>query len=123
MKKVILDTNVVVDLVEFKVDLFREMERILDFPYQVCVVQGTITELEQIIKTQRLRFQRAARLGLALLKAKNVKILPGKGKVDDVLADYSQRGALILTQDWGLKTRLKKPFLTIRQRKKVAMIS
>lgn len=123
MKKVILDTNVVVDMVEFKVDIFREMERILDFPYQVCVVQGTIAELEQIIKTQRLRFQRAARLGLALLKAKNVKILPGKGKVDDVLAEYSQRGALILTQDWGLKTRLQKPFLTIRQRRKVVMVS
>ncbi len=123
MKKVILDTNAVMDLVDFKIDLFSELERVLYFSYQVCVVEGTMKELEEIIKNQRLRFQKAARLGLALLKAKKVKVLPGKGKVDDVLTDYSHQGALILTQDRELKKRLTKPFLTIRQKKSVVMVN
>ena len=123
MKKVILDTNAVMEMVEFKIDLFRELERILDIPYQVGVVEGTIKELEEIIKNQRLRFSRAAKMGLALLKAKKVQVLTGKGKVDDVLAQYSQDGALILTQDRELKKRLQKPFLTIRQKKVVEMVT
>ena len=122
MKKVILDTNAVMEMVEFKIDLFRELERILDIPYQVGVVEGTIKELEEIIKNQRLRFSRAAKMGIALLKAKKVNVLSGKGKVDDVLVEYSHQGALVLTQDKELKKRLTRPFLTIRQKKTVVMI-
>lgn len=122
MKKVILDTNAVMDMVDFKIDIFAELERVLDFSYQVCVVEGTMEELEDILKGQRLRFARAAKMGMAILKSKNVKVLPGKGKVDDILTDYSHQGALILTQDRELKRRLSKPFLTIRQKKVVVMV-
>lgn len=123
MKKVILDTNAVMAIAEFKIDIFTELERILDFPYQVCVVEGTMKELEEIMKNQRLRFSRAAKMGIALLKSKNAKVLPEKGNVDDILTDYSHQGALVLTQDRELKTRLVKPFLTIRQKKMVAMVN
>lgn len=123
MKKVILDTNAVMDMVEFKIDLFTELQRILDIPYQVCILEGTIKELEQIIQGQRMRFARAAKMGLAILKSKKIKILPGEGKVDDILVHYSQQGALVLTQDRELKRRLSRPFLTIRQKKVVVMVS
>lgn len=127
MKKVqpiILDTNAVMAVAEFKVDIFAELERIMEVPFQICVVERTINELEKIMETQRLRFSRAAKLGLMLLKVKKVKVLPGKdlGKVDDMLVDYSHQGALVLTQDRELKKRLKRPFLTIRERKKVMMV-
>ena len=122
MKKVILDTNAVMDMAEFKIDLFTELQRILDIPYQVCILEGTIKELEQIIQGQRMRFARAAKMGLAILKSKKIKILPGEGKVDDILVHYSQQGALVLTQDRELKRRLSRPFLTIRQKKMVVII-
>ncbi len=122
MKKVILDTNAVMDLVEFKIDLFAELGRMLDVPFQICVVEGTRKELEGIVKTQRLRFAGAAKTGLALLQAKKVNVLPSSGKVDDILAEYSRQGALILTQDRELKQRLARPFLTIRQKKVVVKV-
>ena len=123
MKKVILDTNAVMDMADFKIDLFAELQRILDVPYQVCILEGTITELEKIIVGQRMRFARAAKMGLAILKSKKIKILPGEGKVDDILVHYSQQGALVLTQDRELKKRLSRPFLTIRQKKVVVMVT
>jgi|SRR3989338_3244862 len=122
MKKVILDTNAVIDMADFKVDIFAELHRILDIPYQVCVVEGTMKELEKIVSGPRLRFSRAAKMGIAILESKKVKILSGEGKVDDVLVQYSAQGALVLTQDRELKKRLRKPYLTIRQKKTVMMV-
>ena len=122
MKKVILDTNAVIDMADFKVDIFAELHRILDIPYQVCVVEGTMKELEKIVSGPRLRFSRAAKIGIAILESKKVKILSGEGKVDDVLVQYSAQGALVLTQDRELKKRLRKPYLTIRQKKTVMMV-
>ena len=97
MKKVILDTNAVIDMADFKVDIFAELHRILDIPYQVCVVEGTMKELEKIVSGPRLRCSRAAKMGIAILESKKVKILSGEGKVDDVLVQYSAQGALVLT--------------------------
>ena len=123
MKKVILDTNAVIDMADFKVDIFAELHRIIDVPYQVCVLEGTMKELEKIVLGPRLRFARAAKMGLAIIQSKKVKIVSGEEKVDDVLAHYSAQGALVLTQDRELKRRLTRPYLTIRQKKMVVMVT
>ncbi len=122
MKKIILDTNSLMAIAEFKVDLFSELERVCDFPFQMVVLQGTIDELYQIQKEQRGKYNRAARLALSILTAKQVPILPSQGNVDDLLAEYSRKGILVLTQDIGLKRRLTKPYLTIRQKKTILLV-
>ncbi len=122
MKEILIDTNAMMGIAEYKIDVFEELKRICDFTYEVCVLEGTIRELEQIVKEQRLRFKLIAKLALALLKAKKVKILPGEGFVDDLLAAYSQQGELVLTQDMSLKKRLKRPYLTLRGKKYVVRV-
>lgn len=122
MKEILIDTNAMMGIAEYKIDVFEELKRICDFTYEVCVLEGTIRELEQIMKEQRLKFKLTAKLALALLKAKKVKILPGEGFVDDLLAAYSQQGELVLTQDMSLKKRLKRPYLTLRGKKYVVRV-
>lgn len=122
MKRLILDTNAVMAIVEFKLDLFSELERQLDFNYQLAVLQGTVSELQKIQNEQRGKFSRGAKLVLAILKAKKVKVLEQEGNVDDALAELSKHGDLILTQDFELKKRLTKPYLTIRQKRKIIVI-
>ena len=122
MKKIILDTNALMAITEFKIDVFNELERSCNFPFQVAVLQGIIEELHRIEEEQRGKYKRAARLALAILTAKNVLILPDRGDVDEVLAAYSKKGILILTQDLGLKKRLTKPYLTIRQKKTITLV-
>jgi len=122
MKKIIIDTNALMAIGELKIDLFTEIDSICHFKYKLYVLQGSIDELKMIMKDQRGKFKRSAALALSLLKAKKVDILPSEGDVDDVLAVLSHQGALVLTQDRQLKRRLMKPYLTIRQKKKVVMI-
>jgi rRNA-processing protein FCF1 len=122
MKKVILDTNALMAITEFKLDVFSALHDCCDFSFKVNVLEGTIDELEKIINEQRGKFQRAAKLGLSLLKVKGIIVLKGKGDVDDLLVQYSKKGNLILTQDIALKKRLAKPYLTIRQKRKIVLV-
>ncbi|HLC52033.1 MAG TPA: DNA-binding protein [Candidatus Nanoarchaeia archaeon] len=122
MKKIILDTNALMAVAEFKLDIFTELERCCDFNYKLYVLSGTIDELRKIIEEQRGRFKRAAKLALDLLKAKKVPIIPTTGSVDDLLVKYSLAGDLILTQDYNLKKRLTKPYLIIRQKNYVVLV-
>jgi uncharacterized protein len=122
MKNIILDTNTLIAISEFKIDIFSELRKACDFRYTVNIVRGTIDELEKIVKEQRGKYKLAAKLALSLLNAKEVNILPETGYVDNILVDYSKKGYLILTQDIGLKKRLTKPYLTIRQKKKIIVV-
>ena len=83
-------------------------------------------EEENILLLQRGKFKAAAKLALLLLKKKvkegTVKIIQSKGHVDDVLIKKSNSGSLVLTQDLALKRKLQKPYLTIRQKKKVVLV-
>ncbi|HLC81685.1 MAG TPA: hypothetical protein VJH68_03425 [Candidatus Nanoarchaeia archaeon] len=126
MKKIILDTNAMMAVAEFKLDIFRSLEDSCYFPYQLYVLSGTIDELQQIKETQRGKFNLAAKLALGILSIKIsagiVLVISNKGKVDDLLAAYSKKRYLILTQDVNLKKRLFKPYLTIRQKKFVVQV-
>lgn len=121
MKLILLDTNALMAIAQMRIDLFAELERACDFPYHVAVLEGTLTEL-QGISLQGGKEKSAASLALQLLKAKKVEVMPSKGKVDDELVAHSLQGILVLTQDRELQQRLTKPFLMIKQRKKVVVV-
>lgn len=120
MKGIIVDTNILLAIEEVGLDLFGELEH--NFPYPLFVVEGTLKELQKIKLTQRAKFRIAAQVALQLLKAKNVKVLVDEGHVDNILAEYSRQGYLVLTADQELKKRLRKPYLTVRQKKKIVMV-
>lgn len=123
MKRIILDTNFLLIPAQFKVDIFSEIRRIADFKYQLCVLDKTIDELKKIQKEQRGKHKAAAKLALALIKNKRIKKLKTTSEkyVDDLLAQYSRKDAIIATQDIGLKRRLKKPYIILRQKKYLAL--
>ena len=122
MRRIIIDTNAWMAITEFKLDLFAALERDCDFPYQAAVLQGTIDELRKIVSEQRAKFRQAALLALGRIAAKKVEIIPEQGNVDDWLVKHSKKGDLVLTQDAALKKLLKKPYLTIRQRKRIIVM-
>ncbi len=124
MKKVIIDTNALMAIEEFRMDIFRELEKCCDFRYKVLVLGGTVDELKKITNEQRGKYKRAAKLALMLIGAKKVGIIEHGDKcfVDDLLVEYSKKGYLILTQDIALKRRLVKPYLTIRQKNRIVLV-
>jgi rRNA-processing protein FCF1 len=126
MKKIIIDTNALMAIAEFKLDIFAALQEACDFPYQLFVLEETLHELEKIKEEQRGKYKEAAQLALLIIMKRMMKkkiiIMNKQGAVDELLVEHSQKGDLILTQDRELKKRLTKPYLTIRQRKKIMLV-
>jgi rRNA-processing protein FCF1 len=116
MKKIILDTNFLMIPAAMKVDIFSEIERIMDEPYEIYVLDKTMDELNKIIKEQPGKHKAAAKLALDLAKHKKLKILRAKSLnmaenskniiVDDSLVSISDKDTIIATQDGELKKNL-----------------
>ena len=123
MKQVIIDTNAWMAITEFKLDIFTALERDCDFSYNAVTLAGVIEELQKVVSEQRAKFRQAALLALGIIKVKKIPVLPELGNVDDLLVEHSKKGDLVLTQDAQLKKRLKRPYLTIRQKKRIILVS
>lgn len=120
MVLVIFDTNILLLPGTFRVDIFEEARRACDFVVEIAVLQKSLKELEYIIEEQGGKAGAAAKLALQILKKKNIKVIPTADRspsVDTLLVQQSKAGAVIVTQDAGLKRRLKRPYLTLRNKK------
>lgn len=121
MKKcIILDTNFLLAISQFNIDIFSELERLCDFLYTVNVLDKTIEEIHRIVKTQTGKDKSAARLALALIKDRVNVIKTKEGYVDDILVSLADKDTLIATQDRELKRRIKTRIITIKQEKYLA---
>lgn len=107
--KIILDTNIILYALRFKIDIFSELERICDFPYKICILDKTLEELRD-------------KTALELLKQKNVNIIKTSSSenVDDLIVKLADEDTIVVTQDKELKKRLKQKkirVLIIRKKK------
>ncbi|MFH1506380.1 MAG: PIN domain-containing protein [archaeon] len=122
MKKVLLDTNFLLLPGQFMIDIFTQIEGLMEYPYKLCVVDKTIGEIKKIVETGNTRDKRSAKMALMLIKQKGLKTLRSfshKG-VDDLIVDKSDDDTYVATQDKGLKKRLKEKnikVITLKQKK------
>ena len=106
MKRVVFDTNFLVDLARFKVGL-DEIEEIIDEPYEFFTIKNVVEELEKLAE-KKSRHARYARIALMLLKRNNIQILKSRQKeTDDALLSLGNNNAIIATNDRILRKRLK----------------
>lgn len=123
MKTIVLDTNFLMSCLSFKIDIFRELERVCDFSYKPAVLQATLSELEKLIKEGEYFERKQASLALQIIKKSGMDILRKDGYADDILAALDPNEHVIATQDAGLLKRLKqKCFKTIQIRQKKRFI-
>jgi hypothetical protein len=126
MKTVILDTNFLVDCLQWRVDFFTELRRVCDFQYKIAVVDKAVDELETIIREGRQVEKTAARLAKQLIAKKRIEIIPTskKGYTDTLILNAAGKGAVVATQDQDFKRRLRAkgiPVIVIRQKKYLAV--
>ncbi|MDP3729120.1 MAG: hypothetical protein Q8R18_06755 [bacterium] len=124
MEKIILDTNFLLAVFELHIDIFAEIDKTCHFKYELYILDRTLDEVENLIKTSLLSKKRTAKAVLELIKAKKIQILDTQDlrQVDDILVDLD--GYIIATIDMDLKRRLRKKhrkILTIRQKKYVIL--
>jgi rRNA-processing protein FCF1 len=108
--QVVLDTNFLLIPGQFKVDIFKELERIITAPYNILIFEATFGELEKIAATKS-RDSTNAKLALKLIKQKNLKSLQNssieKAYIDRIILDNLADNQIVCTQDTALKRQIR----------------
>lgn len=122
MQKIILDTNFLMIPVQFKVDIYSEIDRIMTAKYKIYTLDRCIWELDKITKTQKGKDKEAAQIAKKIAQKKQITILKTDKlkNVDKILLQKAEEGAIIATQDKLLKKALKNKnskIITLKQKK------
>jgi rRNA-processing protein FCF1 len=99
------------------VDIKAELDRILDFKYELCTVGSVLRELGSLSK-EKSKSGLAARASLEM--AKELTLIPGNGDADDALLALASKDTIICTNDKILKEKIKRkgaPLIYLRQKK------
>jgi len=122
-KQVIIDTNFLLIPGQFKVDIFTEIERIINDPHELCIIDQSLAELKGVAAVGKEKDKFAAKLALVLAIQKNLKTLHSSGSkksVDDIIVDKADANTYVATQDKALRERLaskKAKIIGLRQQK------
>lgn len=100
MRKIILDTNFLIDLMKFRIEL-DEIEDLLIEPYELLTISSVIEELKKIDSKN-------AKLALKLVELKNIGILKTKEKdADMAILNLADKNSVVATNDINLRKKLK----------------
>jgi len=120
MKTILLDTSFLVECAQNRVDIHGELTRILDFSFNVGILDRTLDELETIV-SRGGKEAAAAKLAKTILLTKHITIFPTSGgHTDYLLLERANLETIVATVDRDLKARLKKkgqPVIVIRGKK------
>lgn len=121
MKKVIIDTNFLMIPYKFRVDIFSEINRICNFNYGLFIMEKTVEELKDIIKSQPQKDKKAAQFALKIIGLKNIGAIASKeNDVDSAILQIAGKDIVVATQDGFLKRQLAEKgasVITMRQKK------
>ena len=106
-KTVILDSSAIMMLFEFSIDLDDELNRLLG-KHKIVVPIAVINELNFLSKKGKGKSSHKAKASLELVKKYETVKLDVDLKADDaVLKSAEQLDGIVVTNDIGLKTRLR----------------
>ncbi len=115
--RVVIDTNFMLIPFQFGVDIKSELDRTLDYGYELCTTDSVMREL-MLISREKSKSGRAAKASLEM--AKNMTIIPTEGDADEGLLALASKDTIICTNDKILKEKIKRkgaPLIYLRQKK------
>lgn len=125
MKKVLLDTNFLLIPFQFKIDIRKQIEELLEEPHELVVPSGVVSELKKLGKGHG-KEGASARFAIKLLGLMDVKKVRSTGHVDDWIAGYARKeGAVVCTNDVGLRHKLKNggvKMIVLRSRARLGVV-
>lgn len=109
MIKVLLDTNFLMGMFQLKIDIFTELDRIMEEPFKVAIISQTKEELERLASGAQ-KEALPAKMALSLIVQRGIETIPMKeGYADDLLAELAQaKGWYLATNDKELRRRVTK---------------
>lgn len=124
MKRIILDTNFLTIPYQFNIDIFEEIDRVVEGDYELTTLDCVVEELKKLEKS-RGKEATAAKVALTLIKEKNVKVIKtGEKNVDIKIYRMADKNTIVATNDRVLRRRLKNKnvkVLYLRSKKRIVM--
>lgn len=106
MRRVILDTNFLIDCIRFKIDL-DEIDRLIDEEYKIFIPSTVLKELERI-SNGKTKSSDLAKIALKLIEQKGFKIIDMKGRnTDESIIKSIEKNDVVGTNDVELRKKLK----------------
>ena len=117
MKKILFDTNFLIDLARFKIDI-DEVKTVAG-PCKFSILESVLKELKRIAG-KKTRSARSAKVALRLIELNNFKIIKSREKnTDKAILKLANKETIVATNDSKLRKALKnKGIKTIYLRKK-----
>ncbi|MCW4046354.1 MAG: DNA-binding protein [Candidatus Bathyarchaeota archaeon] len=123
--KVILDSNALFVPLQFKIDIFRDLERLLNRRFELILLSPVKRELEVLAAEGSPKMRRNASFALGLAeKCRYVAVEePASALADDVIVETARKwGVLVFTNDRLLRKRLRDinvPVIYVRQKSRL----
>ncbi|NYZ74093.1 nucleotide-binding protein [Candidatus Micrarchaeota archaeon] len=108
-RPVILDTNFLLIPFQFKIDILRELDYLLEYSHHYVISSKTMDELRKLGKMIG-KDGMAARLAMKLVEANKgrIEIIKSTRYVDEWIVDYAEKhGAIVCTNDSALRRKLR----------------
>ena len=122
MTRIFLDTNFIVSCLKQKIPFLEEINRIIDFNYELVIVKQVFEELEKLAgsKEDKVRDRETAKLGLLMLRKAvqegRIKLLKIEAEnVDEALLKIAKKQDILASLDRELKRRIGCKMIVIRQ--------
>ena len=104
---VIMDANFLMMPVQFNVDLFGELARLLPVKHELVVPEGVIHELKVLSEKGGLKEKRAAKVALEIAGGMRVVSLKG-ADTDEAMLSMAGKNTVICTNDRKLRIKVIK---------------
>lgn len=114
-RAVVIDTNFFLIPYQFKIDILTELEHLIDVHHVFVITSRTIKELEKLAENAGKKGA-GARLALKIIEAnkKRIEVIDSNKPVDMWIEEYAEiHGAIVCTNDIGLKKKLKENGLKV----------
>ena len=122
--KIILDSNALFVPIQFKIDIFEELKKVVNMNYEPILLSPIRRELEKLAKEATPKLRRNASYALKLAeKCKLVDIAGESVFPDDIIVDVAQQWRCpVFTNDRALRKRLRNinvPVIYVRQKSRL----
>jgi rRNA-processing protein FCF1 len=123
--QVIVDSNALFVPLQFRIDVFRELERLLNRRFELVLLSAVKRELELLAEKGAPKMRRDACYALKFAeRCRLVEVdAPASALTDDVIVDVAHDwGAAVFTNDKVLKKRLRDisvPVIYVRQKSRL----
>jgi rRNA-processing protein FCF1 len=118
---VILDSNALFVPLQFRIDIFQELETLLDRNFEPILISPVKREVEKLAAGDSPKMQKRAAYALKLAeKCRLIEVDEGGGSADDAIVKAAlELNAAVFTNDVQLKKRLRNinmPVIYVRQK-------